>query len=194
MLSVAGPVSSEDLEVDFAWGDLDQDGRVDLVVVRKEPFSALGKRTNLLLRNEGGVLTDRTAELAASSDVPGDRGFLTPTADRDVTLADVDLDGWLDVITAVDVSLGDPKHLGHPRVYRNRGAGTEAAWLGLLHEDARIPQLLVHDGGLPVNPLLLSVAAGDVRPWRRGSRRWPAGLRPRRAGRAHRGRGRRAAR
>ena len=160
LLSVPDPISGLDIEVDFAWGDLDQDGWTDLVVVRKEPFSALGKRTNLLLRNEYGVLTDRTASFATASDVPGDQGFATPTADRDVTLSDVDLDGWLDVITAVDVSPADSKAVGHPRVYRNLGSA--GAWLGLEYQEARIPQLLVHGSGLPVNPLFLSVSAGDV--------------------------------
>ncbi|MCH7890985.1 MAG: FAD-dependent oxidoreductase, partial [Gemmatimonadetes bacterium] len=60
---------------------------IDLVVVRKEPFSTIGKRTNVLLMNEGGVLKDRTRELASASDVAGDSGFLTPTNDRDVVLA-----------------------------------------------------------------------------------------------------------
>src|SRR5688572_15046281 len=93
-------ISGMDAEVDFASGDLDQDGRPDLVAVRKEPFGTPGKRTNLLLMSEQGVLRDRTALYAAASDVPGDQGFLTPTADRDVVLADVDVDGWLDVVTA----------------------------------------------------------------------------------------------
>ncbi|MCZ6596033.1 MAG: VCBS repeat-containing protein [Planctomycetota bacterium] len=160
LLSVSGPISSVAIEVDFAWGDLDDDGWIDLVVVRKEPFSALGKRTNLLLRNEAGVLTDRTAAYASASDVPGDLGFLTPTADRDAVFTDVDRDGWLDVVTAVDVSPGDPKHIGHPRVYRNLGSG--AGWLGLRHEEARIPQLYVFGSGSAVNPLFVSVTAGDV--------------------------------
>ena len=45
-------------EKDYAWGDVDKDTDIDLVVVRKEPFTTSGKRTNLLLLNEGGVLYD----------------------------------------------------------------------------------------------------------------------------------------
>jgi len=133
-------------EKDYAWGDVDQDGDTDLVVVRKEPFTSPGKRTNFLFINENGVLVNRTTQFATDSDVPGDEGFNTPTNDRDVKLVDVDLDGWLDIVTAVTISDSDPKHIGHPRVYRNLGctgacAGTDD-WLGFRHEDARTPAML----------------------------------------------------
>jgi hypothetical protein len=153
-------------EKDYAWGDVDKDGDVDLVIVRKEPFTTLGKEPNLLLINHDGVLTDRTAEFVSDSDVAGDNGFLTPTNDRDVVLVDVDLDGWLDIVTAPTLSLDDPKHIGHPRIYRNRGclggcSGTQD-WLGFIHEDARIPQMLTYDGQVGYNPRLCAVSAGDV--------------------------------
>lgn len=160
---VAGePVSDPNHEVDLAWADLNLDGWVDLVCVRKEPWATAGKRTNLLLMNDGGVLTGFTPLFASASDVPGDQGFLTPTNDRDVAIADIDLDGWPDVITAPTISVGDPKHIGHPRIYRNLGEDAGGSWLGLRHEDARIPQLVTHVTGLPVNPNFCSVAAGDV--------------------------------
>ena len=69
-----GDVSAPGLngvETDLAWGDVDKNGWVDLVVVRKQPFSFPGKRTNLLLMNELGVLLDRSTELASCSDVSG---------------------------------------------------------------------------------------------------------------------------
>ncbi|MFG0318432.1 MAG: FG-GAP repeat domain-containing protein [Planctomycetota bacterium JB042] len=154
-------VSGNDAEVDFAVGDLDQDGRDDLVAVRKEPQTTAGKRTNLLLMNVGGSLVDRTAAFASAADVPGDQGFLTPTNDRDVCLADVDGDGWLDVVTAPAVTQGDPKEVSHPRIYRNLGLAG-GSWAGLRYEAARIPQLLVHGSGLAVGANFCGVAAGDV--------------------------------
>ena len=157
-----GSVSSFSDEADLATGDLDRDGFVDLVVARKQPFSTAGGRTNVLLMNEGGVLVDRTALFAHASDVAGDLGFGTPTNDRDVVIADVDGDGWLDVVTATTLSDGLSKALGHPRVYRNLGEDGSGSWLGLRHEDARMPQLFSFATGLPENPRFSEVAAGDL--------------------------------
>jgi len=153
-------ISSSNTEVDMAWADLDQDGDTDVVVVRKQPFTSAGKRTNILLRNDGGVLNDATS-LATDSDVPGDQGFSTPTNDRDVVLADMDGDGDLEAVTATTLSDGDAKHVGHPRVYINKG-GAGASWQGLRFEDSRIPQLLHYGTGTQRNPRFCSVATGDV--------------------------------
>jgi hypothetical protein len=154
-------VSDTDHEVDFAWADLDQDGWTDLVVVRKEPFSTKGKRTNLLLMNAGGLLVDRTRDFASAADIAGDDGFLTPTNDRDVALADVDQDGWLDVVTATTLGFDEPKDIGHPRVYVNRGA-SGGSWLGIEYQESRFPQLFQFVTGLPENPNFCAVAAGDL--------------------------------
>ena len=43
------------------------DGWVDLVVVRKQPFTTPGKQPGVLFMNENGVLTDRTSQLASAS-------------------------------------------------------------------------------------------------------------------------------
>lgn len=149
-------------EKDYAWGDLDSDGDIDLVVVRKEPFTSAGKRVNVLLMNENGVLTDRTSEFATSSSVGGDQGFLTPTNDRDVKLVDVDGDAWLDIVTAVTISDGDPKYIGHPRVYINQGEDAGGNWLGVRYEEAWIPTMLSYSGAAGFNPRFCSVAVGDV--------------------------------
>jgi hypothetical protein len=156
-------MSSQADEVDFDWADLDKDGWIDLVIVRKEPFSTPGKRPNLLLMNESGVLKDRTAQYAAASDVAGDLGFLTPTNDRDVVIVDVDNDTWLDVVTSTArEEPGDPKSIGHPRVYRNLGEDVDGNWLGLKYEEARFPQLVSFTNGQPTNPVFCHVSAGDV--------------------------------
>ncbi len=156
----AAAISDDSHETDLAWADLDGDGDIDLVAVRKQPFTTSGDRTNLLLVNEGGVLTDRSAELASASDVPGDLGFLTPTNDRDVVIADVDGDGFPDVITAVDdLGADTPKWLSHPRVYRNLGGS--GAWGGLRFEAARTPQIFHATSGVPLDPRFVAVDAGD---------------------------------
>jgi hypothetical protein len=154
-------------EKDYAWGDVDNDGDVDLVVVRKQGWTTAGKDPNVLFINEDGALVDRSAQYASASDVAGDLGFLTPTNDRDVALADFNGDGWLDIATAVTISDSDPKHISHPRIYINLGAMGEQ-WLGFRFEAARTPQLYVlNSDGTPnfSNPWpgrFCSIAAGDV--------------------------------
>ena len=141
-------------EKDMAWGDLNRDGWIDLVIVRKQPNSTTGAYPNYLLMNEGGTLVDRSAQYASASDVPGDLGFLTPTNDRDVVFVDVNNDGWLDVVTATTRSFGLPKHISHPRVYMNLGS-VGGVWLGLRFEDNRMPTF-------PLSPNFCAVDGGDV--------------------------------
>jgi len=149
-------------EKDYAWGDVDKDGDIDLVVVRKEIGTSAGKRTNVLFLNEGGVLVDRTSEFASEANVPGDLGFLTPTNDRDVALADVNRDGWLDIVTATTISDGDPKEIGHPRIYINLGEDGTGNWLGFRYESQRIPTMLSYNGEAGHNPRFCALAAGDL--------------------------------
>jgi hypothetical protein len=61
---VASPalVVGDNLEKDFATGDFDRDGDVDVICARKFPGSIEGGRAELLLMNEDGVLVDRTSE------------------------------------------------------------------------------------------------------------------------------------
>ncbi|MEM9553086.1 MAG: VCBS repeat-containing protein [Acidobacteriota bacterium] len=127
-------------EKDFAIGDVDRDGDIDLIVARKLPFTNLGPRRNVLLMNESGVLTDRTATLAPD--------MLDLTDDRDIVLVDLDGDEWLDVVTAT--TLGD-----QPRIYKNLGDDSQGVWLGFDYEAARLPSF-------NPAPQFCAVAAGDL--------------------------------
>lgn len=168
-LNTPATSTTDQEEKDYAWGDVDNDGDLDLVCVRKQPFTSPGKRINVLFMNEGtkeghstnGVLVDRTALYATAADVAGDQGFLTPTNDRDVYLSDVNLDGWLDIITATTLSDGSPKHIGHPRIYINLGNDGEGNWLGFRYEANRIPNMTPASSP-NAQPRFCSVAAGDV--------------------------------
>lgn len=141
----------------YAWGDLDQDGDVDLVVVRTSaPVTSFVPLPNVLFINEGVILVDRTAEYASASTLPGDQGFLTPTSDTHVAMIDVDGDGRLDVVTATASADGLPKAMSHPRVYWNLGS-LEGAWLGLRYEPERIPEMHATAG-----PRFEDLAAGDL--------------------------------
>lgn len=143
------------------WADVDLDGDVDLVIVRKEPWTSTGGRTNVLLINEGGVLVDRTVSLASASDVVGDRGFRTPTNDRDVVLADLTGDGYPEIITSTERSPGAPKFISHPRIYLNLGE-VGGVWQGFRYEESRMPELLHLGSGLPKLMLFTAIDAADL--------------------------------
>lgn len=153
--------ASDPDEKEYAWADLDQDGDIDLVSVRKEEFTTPGRRTAVLFMNENGVLVDRTSLYAADSDVPGDQGFLTPCNNRDVQIVDVNGDGWKDLITVTTISEGQPKHISHPRIYINKGA-ISGAWQGLRFENSRFPQIMTINSPHAVAPRFCSLAVGDI--------------------------------
>jgi hypothetical protein len=163
--------SADPEEKAYTWGDFDRDGDLDLAISRKQPFTSPGKRVNVLMMNQGGVLTDRTADFAVDTNVAGDFGFNTPTNDRDITVADVNLDGWLDLITSAAINTDDPPHIGYPRVYMNKccsvgGCGATTCspsnWQGFRYEYGRIPTMLSDSGQAGFNPCFCSVNAGDV--------------------------------
>jgi hypothetical protein len=177
-LNTAATSTADPEEKDYAWGDVDHDGDIDLVCVRKQEFTTAGRKPNILFMNEGiaeghavnGVLVDRSAQYASATlvtetwDDPQraggalpDEGFLTWTNDRDVVLADFNNDGWLDIVTATTLSDPSPKWIGHPRIYMNLGENKSGDWLGFRYEPDRIPQL--HP---TIHPRFCSVAAGDV--------------------------------
>lgn len=151
-------------EKDYSWGDVDHDGDLDCLVMRKRPMSCTGGRQNLLLMNEGGVLIDRAATKGNTAlNVPGaqgvSQGLLDPTNDRQCVLVDVNNDGWLDCVTNTTMSEGQQRYIGYPRVYMNMGE-ISGVWQGFRYEYDRIPLFT----GAPANamPRFCGVAAGDV--------------------------------
>ena len=140
-------------EKDYAWADVDHDGDIDLVVVRKQIGSTIGRRRNVLFMNEDGVLVDRTDEYATAAN-DGGNGFLDLTNDRDVVLVDLDGDGWVDIVTAPTYSGNQPKTISHPRIYMNLGNDEKGNWLGFFYDEPRIPTI--------PTPNFCTVAAGDV--------------------------------
>jgi hypothetical protein len=158
LVAAANVGSADPQEKDYAWADFDQDGDVDLVVVRKSPATTAGHFPNVLLMNENGVLTDRTAALASAALIAGSQGMLDATNDRDVVAVDVNGDGWLDLVTATTLTLGNPQYIRVPRVYINRGDDLIGNWLGFIYDDPLRIDDTVWQGG----QRFCSVAAGDI--------------------------------
>ena len=131
-----------------ALGDLDRDGDVDLIVVREQ--AAATEAPHVLYVNTNGVLVDRTADLAAGAEDD------TATVKRQVRVADMNNDGWLDLISSAAPGPDGDSGIGYPWVYLNQCCavgGCQATscstddWLGLRFENDRIPEML--SGGKP---------------------------------------------
>ncbi len=156
-------------EKDMAQGDFDNDGDIDIIVVRKQPFTTPGRKRNVLFMFEGpneghaidGVLVDRTL-LYGSAATDGGQGLMDLTADRDVVVTDVNMDGWLDIVTAPVFGEGLAKSISHPRVYVNLQEDENGAWLGFEYQESRIPQFTGITGSPNATPRLCGVGAGDV--------------------------------
>jgi len=159
---VAAPslIGADNLEKDFATGDFDLDGDIDLVCVRKFPGSIQGGFRNIIFMNEGGVLVDRTVEYGSASDISGYSGMMDPTNDRDVEVTDINGDGWPDLITATTMSDQVDWILGQPRAYINLGNDAQGNWLGFRFEVDRIPRLYARNG-TAANPRFCDAAVGD---------------------------------
>jgi len=144
-LQLTSVATADDEEKDIWPADLNKDGWTDVIVVRKEPFSAATEppKTDLLLINQEGVLVDMTAELAPE--------FISnPSFARDVYSVDVDGDTWEDVVIVNTFNQ-------QPMLYMNLGEDANGNWLGLADEsDLRLPTLTSDQ------PLICAVWAGDL--------------------------------
>ncbi|MHC5108689.1 MAG: FG-GAP-like repeat-containing protein [Planctomycetota bacterium] len=162
---------NDQAENDFAIGDVDHDGDLDIVVARKTDVGSACNGSalcqNQLLMFEGleeghdlyGVYVDRTMEYVTAAD-DGGQGFMDITNDRDIALVYANDDDWLDIITVTTISDGLPKTISHPRVYINLGE-VDGVWQGFRYEEARIPQIRTIPGNLAVAPRFCSIAWGD---------------------------------
>jgi len=152
----------------YAVGDVDGDGDEDIVCVRSVAWLFGGRQRNVLFLNEGiaeghafdGVLVDRSTEFASLGPI-GSHGFLDATADRNVVLADINNDGWLDVITCVADREDQPRLISHPRVFHNLGR-FERAWQGFQFEPESMPPFQTIPEGISQTPRFCGAAAGDV--------------------------------
>ncbi|MBK8872639.1 MAG: VCBS repeat-containing protein [Bacteroidetes bacterium] len=144
-LTLTSVANSDPEEKDMWPADLNNDGKEDLIVVRKQPFSTSTQpgKSNLLLMNTGGMLVDQTALYAPE--------FISSVNfARDVYVGDFDGDNWKDVIIANTFSQ-------QPTYYRNLGNDGSGNWLGLVNESATRFPVLSDD-----TPLFCAVWGGDV--------------------------------
>jgi hypothetical protein len=144
-LTLTSVATSDPEEKDMWAADLNNDGKEDLIVVRKQPFSTSTQpgKSNLLLMNVGGILTDQTSLYAPE--------FISSVNfARDVFVGDFDGDNWKDVVIANTFSQ-------QPTFYRNRGTDIMGNWLGLINESATRFPVLTDD-----TPLFCAVWGGDV--------------------------------
>jgi len=136
-------------EKDFATADFDNDGDIDLICVRKLPYTTFGNRTNVLFLNVDGVMTDSTFDFAPD--------FAIADNSRDVQVGEFNGDLWPDLIVA---NAGNDGSNGQqPRIFINLGADPSGNWLGLEEQPERLPVLLSPGGAEPNS---CAVGVGDL--------------------------------
>ncbi len=144
-LSVSTVATTDPEEKDMWNADLDNDGDEDLIVVRKQPFSTSTQpgKSNLLLMNINGIMTDRTTLYAPEF-------ISTVNFARDIFIGDFDGDNWKDVIIATTFNQ-------QPLYYRNLGNDIGGNWLGLINESSTRFPFYAED-----TPLFCAVWGGDI--------------------------------
>lgn len=166
--SIEAGLSGLDGGLNLVSTDYDNDGWVDVFVLRGGWLGRGGRHPNSLLRNRG----DGTFE-----DVTEAAGLLSFHPTQTAVWADFDGDGWLDLFVGNESRPGD----AHPcELYRNNGDGTftecaaesgvgvtgfiKAVVAGDVDNDGR-PDLYLSDGD-GLNRLFRNEASGDRPGWR----------------------------
>jgi hypothetical protein len=123
-------------EKDFCFGDVDNDGDVDLIDCQKnDVYANVSARTHRLLLNTGGQFIEGSATYAPDF-------ALNPSVARLGILGDFTGDGWLDlvVVNTNDTGFGSTTQ-NQLHFYRNLGANGSGQWLGFVFDTTgRFPQ------------------------------------------------------
>ena len=119
--------------------DFDGDGLLDLAVANKERYEGVDQTPAAVAvyRNIGSVESPAFDLVNLDWINLADYQIESPYP----AFGDLDGDGYPEVITATEQTVGLAKHISHPRVYRNLG-DVGGSWGGLRYEDGRLPQLL----------------------------------------------------
>lgn len=165
----AVPVGDDDDPAGVALGDLDRDGAVD-IVVGQHYRSAVDRDSEIPIRVLLGSGDDRPRFIDVT-----DRAGITPlpTLAPHVAVADLDNDGWLDIVTTASARDGTA-----PAVYRNTGRGdlyfevspglgSDQYWIGGpvgdIDHDGRLDMLVVE--WEPALPSIMFRNTGDTGHW-----------------------------
>jgi hypothetical protein len=165
----AGPVGDDDDPAGVALGDLDRNGAVD-IVIGQHYRSAVERDSEIPVRVLLGSGDDRPGFIEAT-----DSAGITPlpTLAPHVAVADLDNDGWLDIVTTASARDGTA-----PAVYRNTGGGdlffevspglgSDQYWIGGpvgdIDHDGRLDMLAVE--WEPSLPSIVFRNTGDTGHW-----------------------------